>query len=167
MQITNNSWHVVYTYPKQERKIFQQLSEKEIPAYLPSQKVIQQWSDRKKSVEVLLFPNYVFVKVPSVDRYKVLSVPGVTRFIFFDGKPAIVSEKEMAIIKLISGEDMEIEKEDFCQTGDKVRVLCGPLAGLKGRLMEKKGRKRFAIRFDSITQVVSVEIQAAFLEKIS
>jgi transcription antitermination factor NusG len=91
-------WRVVYTYPQQEKKIFNKLLALGMNAYLPLRKIVKQWSDRKKQLEVPLFPNYLFVKVPDIYRFRVLAIPGVTRFISFDGRLAAVSDKEMKMI---------------------------------------------------------------------
>lgn len=160
-----SEWHLVYTYPQFERKIYSSLTEIGIDAFLPFQNVIRQWSDRKKYVQVPLFPNYVFVNISSVDRFKVL-INGVTRFVSFGGKPAIVPDKEIDNIKKLSQEKWNITNEGYYTVGDKVRVIAGPLTGLEGVLLDKKGHTRFGIRFTSIEQAVSIDIQSSFLAKM-
>lgn len=162
----NLSWYVVYTYPKQERRIFADLLKESINAFLPFQKVVRQWSDRKKKLEVPLFPNYVFVQMPEKDRFKVFNVAGVTRFISFGGKPAVVSEDEINTIKQLVNHDISFEKEVSLTSGDKVKVVQGPLTGRSGVLLEKKGGKRFGIHFDSIALSISIDIQHDFLELV-
>jgi transcription elongation factor/antiterminator RfaH len=161
------SWYVVYTYPKQEKRIFSDLIKQSINAFLPFQKVVRQWSDRKKKLTVPLFPNYVFVQVPEKERFKVFSVPGVTRFISFEGKPAIVSNDEINIIKQLVNHNISFENEVSLTSGDRVKVVHGPLAGLQGILVDRKGGKRFGIHFDSISQSISVDIQYNFLERVA
>jgi len=163
----DNVWHVVYTYPKQEKKVFTELQRKNINAYLPLQKVLRQWSDRKKELEVPLFPNYVFVQISRTDQHKVISIPGVTKFIKFNGVPASITNHEVDIIKLLLSRNLVIEKEDFYQPGDRVKVIQGPLAGLAGLLLERKGSSRFAIHFNSIAQAMSIEINSKYLQRIS
>jgi transcription antitermination factor NusG len=96
----------------------------------------------------------------------VLNIPGITRFISFDGKPATVSDEEIDTIKLLINGDWDITKESSYGVGDKVKVIHGPLSGLEGVLLEKKGTKRFGIRLESIEQSISIEIQSRFLERI-
>jgi transcription antitermination factor NusG len=158
-------WHVIYTYPHFEKKIFGQLFEKNIDAFLPCQKTVKQWRDRKKTVEIPLFPNYIFVNISTADRHKVF-VEGVTRFISFDGKPAIVPDKEIDVIKKLSQNNCNVNNESYYNKGDKVRVVAGPLAGLEGMLLDIKGKSRVSIRFNSIAQAVSIDIQSSLLEKI-
>ncbi|MBA4058389.1 MAG: hypothetical protein C0490_26965, partial [Marivirga sp.] len=159
-------WYVVYTYPKQEKRIFADLLKQSINAFLPFQKVIRQWSDRKKKLDVPLFPNYVFVQMPEEDRFKVFSIAGITRFISFEGKPAVVSENEINTIKQLVNHNISFEKEVSLTSGDRVKVVQGPLTGQRGVLLEKKGGKRFGIHFDSISLSISVDIQYNYLERV-
>jgi len=159
-------WNVVYTYPNCEQKVFDGLLEKNINAYLPCHTVIRQWSDRKKRMNVPLFANYVFVYVSQMERYHVLSVPGITRFICFDGRPAPIPEKQINVIRMILDGNFDVTPEPFYSVGDNVKVIRGPLAGLEGMLIQKKGAQRFYIRFNSIEQAMSIDIQTNLLEKI-
>ncbi|SHI03290.1 Transcription antitermination factor NusG [Chryseolinea serpens] len=160
-------WHVVYTYPQCEKKAFDKLAAKNIDAYLPCQTVVRQWSDRKKKMDVPLFPNYVFVSVNPKARHEVLNVPGITRFVSFDGQPAILSDREITTIKMMLEGNGDLTCESFYAVGDRVRVISGPLRGLEGMLLEKKGAHRFYVRFHSFEQALSIEIQANRLEKIT
>jgi len=160
------TWYVVYTYPKMEKKIFSNLVKQSINAFLPFQRVVRQWSDRKKKLEIPLFPNYVFVQVPEKERFKVFNVPGITRFVSFDGKPAVVSDHEINPIKQIVNNDIQFEHEVSFSSGDRVKVVHGPLAGLEGVLLEKKGGSRFGLHFTSISQSISVDIQYNLLERV-
>ena len=66
MQIVNQKevfWYAVYTRPNQEKKVTDQLSKKGVVVYCPLQKVIRQWSDRKKVLEIPAFRGYVFVQI--------------------------------------------------------------------------------------------------------
>ena len=158
-------WYVIYTKPKFEKKIFTKLQEKKIESFLPLQKVMRQWSDRKKKVEVPLFPNYLFVRIPSIDKWNVLSVDGVVRFLQLDGKLATISEKEMnSIRKLLLG-NPEVSNEKF-NKGDQVVINCGPLKGLEGILINNKGVKRLAIRINTIDKSVLVNAPANYLLKV-
>jgi transcription elongation factor/antiterminator RfaH len=163
----NSQWHVVYTFPNFEKKIYNQLLQQNIDAYLPCQHVVRQWSDRKKKVEVPLFPNYVFVKVSKSEHFKVLSTNGVVRFISFCGIPAVMPKEDIEAIRLLINGNWKIDKEAYFAVGDRVKIIHGPLAGLEGIWLEKRGAKRFGIRFESIKQAVSIDIHSCYLEKIS
>jgi len=86
-------WHVIYTMPRAERKVASSIDEMGIESYLPLYKVTRQWSDRKKKVEVPLFPNYVFVKVSEKGRRVIFNIKEPVKFISIDNKPVVVDER--------------------------------------------------------------------------
>ena len=95
-------WLAVYTRPRWEKKVNQLLSEKGVESYCPLNKVRRRWSDRMKIVEEPLFKSYVFVKVNDEDRSVVRMTAGVINFVYWEGKPAVIKEKEInAMIKEI------------------------------------------------------------------
>ena len=59
-------WFAIYTKPKAEKKVFDQLVKYNFEAFLPLKKEIHRWKDRLKKVEVPLFNSYVFVKVEAL-----------------------------------------------------------------------------------------------------
>ena len=88
-------WLAVYTRPRWEKKVNQLLAEKGVERYCPLNKIRRKWSDRVKVVEEPLFKSYVFVKVNDEDRTDVRMTPGVINFVYWQGKPAVIKEKEI------------------------------------------------------------------------
>ena len=103
------NWYVVYTKPKWEKKVAEQLTQRGIECYCPIVTEVRQWSDRKKKVEVPLFNSYVFVRLAEVDRNLVFQSSGVVRYLFWLAKPAIVRDEEISV------------------AGDDVRALRRPM----------------------------------------
>jgi transcriptional antiterminator RfaH len=93
------NWLVLYTKPKNEVKVAERLAAAGITVYCPLVTTLRQWSDRKKKVTLPLFSSYVFVQLAEVQRAAVFEVPGVVRYLFWLGKPAVVREEEMATLK--------------------------------------------------------------------
>jgi transcription antitermination factor NusG len=104
-------WYVVYTRPRWEKKVFALLMERGMEAYCPLTRVRKKWSDRLKWVEEPLFKSYVFVQVAQEDQPKVRMVGGVVNFIYWLGKPAIVKEKEIEIIRKFLNDHDEVKAE--------------------------------------------------------
>jgi transcription antitermination factor NusG len=104
-------------------------------------KVRRKWSDRIKTVEEPLFKSYVFVKVADEDRTKVRMTDGVVNFVYWDGKPAIIKEKEIQTIKrfLDEYENVEVVKMELNE-GDRVQVVAGPMMDQEGKVMEVKNK---------------------------
>jgi transcription antitermination factor NusG len=159
-------WYVVYTYPNCEKKIYNELIKRNIDAFLPTRQQTRQWSDRKKKIEVPLFPNYIFVKISSRCMWNVLMINGVARFVSFNEGPAAVKDAEIDVIKRITANCNEINNEDFCLKGEKVQVQHGPLQGLIGKVVDKKGLTKLYIELETVSQTISVEIDAAQLGKV-
>lgn len=165
MDTSNPNWYVVYTYPKLERQITSRLLKKNILTYLPLQKVTRQWSDRIKQLQIPLFPNYLFVNIKERERVDVLTVSGVARFLVFDGRPAILSDHEINLIRTLENAPLEIEST--LVTGDQVKIMQGPFSGLEGVLFSKRGKERFGIRLNGLKQSLSLEVCSTILKKIN
>lgn len=160
------NWYALYTRPRYEKKVETQLVEKEIEVYLPLLTVIRQWSDRKKKVEEPLFRGYIFVHTAPDKRIHSLKVDGVVKMIGFGGKPSVIPDDQIEAIRCLLEGGAKLEKFDYFQTGDDVKVVHGPFAGLTGRLIEKRNQRRFVINIDAIRQSVALEIDPGFLAKI-
>lgn len=160
------NWYVVYTYPNSEKKIYNELTKRNITAFLPTIKEVRRWSDRNKTVEVPLFPNYVFVEVTPKEMWVVTLIARVVRFITFDAVSVVVKNTEIDLIKKLLSETNDVRPESFPVKGEKVLVEEGPFAGLVGRVTDKKGANRLYIELTSIHQAVSVDIDACNLGRL-
>lgn len=158
-------WFVVYTYSQYEKKILKEFERNHIESFLPLQKVVRQWSDRKKKVEVPLFPNYIFVRTTIQNMWQVLKVSGVIKFITHDGKPIPVLNEKINAIRKLDNQEVEVTNELFAE-GDEVKVVGGPMSGSRGVLVEKKGKSRLAIQVEIMKQSVLVDISPNYLEKL-
>lgn len=156
-------WYVVYTYPNFEKKVRNHMVQKNIACFLPLQKVTRQWSDRKKIIEVPLFPNYIFVYIPNDERFKILGIVGVSRYIMYNNGPAIISDKEITIIKEMLMEP-SVQVEKYLE-GDIVEIIEGPFSGLKGTVFERKGKKRLGIKIKSLDQSLSAEFDISSIKR--
>ena len=159
-----NNWYVIYTFPNLEKRIYNELIKKKIKAYLPLRKVIRQWSDRRKELRIPMFPNYVFINSTDKDRFKLLGINGVLKFISFGGKPAILAEDEIS--NIMKFEEITFELEPNIIQGDDVMVVDGPFTGFRGKLFFKRGKERVGIHLNSIKQSLSIEVCVSSLRKI-
>lgn len=127
------AWNVLYTKTKNEKKVFDRLSNLGIDAYCPCQRTLKQWSDRKKWVEEPIFKSYIFVKTPESEAQKlqILNTLGVVRFLYWLGKPAKVRQEEIDAIRSFLGEHQSVESVSF-DVGLKLNVKQGVLKGSEG-----------------------------------
>ena len=131
---TNSSiWYVLYTKPKNEKKVFERLTTQGIECYCPTTRILKQWSDRKKWVEEPLFKSYVFVKKPNehCERISILQTPGVVRFLYWLGKEAEVKQVEIETIQKFLGEYDSVEVISF-EAGERLKIKDGALKGMDG-----------------------------------
>lgn len=167
MTLTFKTWHVVYTKPRWEKKLNDLLIQKKIDVFLPMYKTIRQWSDRKKKVELPLFNSYLFVNVTHEEYFEVLNTPGAVKYIFFEGKAAVLSDKQIEAIKLLIDSDLTFEViENILPLGTKVEITKGALQGLHGEILEYKGSMRTCIRIDQINRSVLVNVGVGYYREL-
>lgn len=92
-------WYVLYVKPRQEKQVARTLDGLGVEVFCPMITEIRQWSDRKKKIDSPLFKSYVFVRLPEKERHIVFDVPGIVRYLFWLGSPAIVRDEEIQVIK--------------------------------------------------------------------
>jgi transcription antitermination factor NusG len=131
------NWYVIYTKPKWEKKVAEQLIKGGIECYCPIITQVRQWSDRKKKIEVPLFNSYVFVQLEESQRNSVFSASGVVRYLFWLGKPAIVRDEEISVIKkwLDNGDGSDVLVESI-KIGDAIKLESGPFSNQKAVVQE-------------------------------
>lgn len=164
---TNKHWYVFYTKGRWEKKTKANLEKFGFEVFLPTVKIMRQWSDRKKKVEVPLFNSYIFVKEEENRIHDVLNIPGVTWSIRHNGKPAYLREEELEMIKRIIGSGYAVEAEgyDELEKGDEVEIIDGPLKGFKG-VIDKSVEQNFRVIIPSIGQAVKVQIDKVLLRRV-
>ena len=167
MKQVSKNWFVFYTKSRQEKKVFSLLTRRGLEVFLPTQKVMRQWSDRKKKVEVPLFNSYIFVRETEDKIPSILQTPGVAWNIRHNNKPAILQTKELENIKrfLASGLFLESHQFDRLEVGDPVEVIDGPLKGMLGHLIKTSDGDRFTVALESIGQTIMVRIVPTVLRK--
>ena len=117
------------------------LIQKGIESYCPLNKVRRKWSDRIKTIEEPLFKSYVFVKINDEERSNVRMTNGVVNFVYWDGKPAVIKEKEIQTIRrfLDEYENVNVVKMEF-QPDTRVKVISGPMMDQEGKVLEVKNK---------------------------
>lgn len=156
---TQPTWFAVYTHPRAERKVYNKVVQMGLQAYLPVQKVVHQWSDRKKEVEVPLFTSYVFIKTTVQARFDVFLIQGLMWFVSCEGIPVAIPESEIeGIRKLLAlGTPVCLEAYRY-KAGDKVKITSGHFAGLEGYVTRQDGKDRLLIQVEALKQGISVGI---------
>lgn len=154
-------WYATYTHARHEKKVAQQLEERHIEHFLPVYRSVRRWKDRRKELDLVLFPGYVFVRLSLAERLRVLQLPGVVRFVSFNGQPAPLLGTDIEALRNGLTNGVRAEHHPYLTVGRRVKVVHGPLAGAQGILMRNKTNCRVVISIDAIMRSVSVEIDEA------
>jgi transcription antitermination factor NusG len=159
-----NGWYVLYTRPKYEKKVQEELVSKEYTSYLPLIQKTSIWSDRRKIINVPLFPSYVFVYLNDIRiYYKLLQIKGAVNFIKFENKFAIVKDSEIETIKLLIAKSSGIELKPEIKTGDKKRITSGIFSGYECEVSSYSGKNKVYVRIESLQQIIVAEMDIVYL----
>lgn len=150
-----SDWYAVYTKPRSEKKVAERLSGRGFEVYCPLIKTMRQWSDRKKKVQLPMFPGYAFVRVEEAKRPEILQDQGVLNFVFWLGKPAVVRENEIDAIREIAanGNEINIQNDPF-EIGQLVTIPEGPFKGMTGKV-DKLDKRKIIVLVEQLGCMVS------------
>lgn len=151
-------WFAIYTRPKNEKKVVAGLEKIGIEVYCPMVKQVKQWSDRKKKVEVPLINSYVFVNIEESDRNIVFEIPGVVRYLFWLGKPAVIQEQEIEVLKESLKGILSTVEVNGIQPGDNLTISNGPFQGKEGVVSQvEKNNIRLVLKELGVVITISKE----------
>lgn len=132
------NWYVLYTAARAEKRVEVRLKEMGVEVYLPIHRTKRRWSDRVKMVDMPLFSSYVFVRHPEHLLWGLLGIYGVSRIVYYLGKPAVVRDYEIDAIK----EFLKIaENKEIVSVGDTVEILSGVLESKKGEVLKVESNR--------------------------
>jgi transcription antitermination factor NusG len=154
-------WYAVYTCANHEKRIAMQLNERSIENFLPLYETVRRWKDRRMQLEVPLFPGYIFIHHPLRDRLRVLQVPGVVRFVGFNGQPAVLKADEILPFRKCLNGTSPAKPHPYLAAGQRVGLLRGPFEGLEGLLLRRKGNLRVVLSIHLIMRSVAVDVDVA------
>jgi transcription antitermination factor NusG len=157
-------WYATYVCSRHEKQVLSQLQERNISCLLPVYRSLRRWKDRRKELELVLFPGYVFVHIDLRDRLRVLQLPSVVRFVSFNGQPAPLPDTEIEALGKGLASGIRAEPHPYLKAGHRVRVRSGPLAGAQGILVRRKDKFRVVLSIDLIMRSVAVEVDEADIE---
>ena len=157
---TEPHWYAAYTCAKHEKRVATELAMREVEHFLPLYSCVRRWKDRRVSLDLPLFPGYVFVRLALRDRLRVLQVPSVVRLVGFNGWPAVLPDEELEILRSGLCPSLGAEPHPFLTVGRRVRITGGPFAGLEGILKQRKGCLRVVVSLDLIRRSVAVDVDA-------
>ncbi len=156
-------WYALYTRSRFEKKMLSELTDRHVEVFLPMREVLSRWKDRKKRIWMPLFPGYVFINHVNTpeNRFRILNIPGAVRFVGTQGHADPIPEEQIQYVRRFLEASISIDPYPYIKVGSRVEVIAGPLKGVQGILVQKRGRFRFVLQVDLIRQAISVEIDAS------
>lgn len=158
-------WYVAYARPRHEKHIVHQLEQRGVRSLLPLYTSVRRWQDRKKRLELPLFPCYVFVQIALQRKLELLRLPGVVDMVTFQGQPVPVPGDQIEALQNLSAATMA-HPYPYLQFGRKVRVWRGALEGLEGIFVRRRGQSRVVLSVALIQRSVAIEVEDADVELV-
>ncbi len=158
------SWVAVYTNSRHEKLALEQLTKRNITAYLPLVRSKRRWSDRMKWVDIPLFRSYVFAKIELREHLYVLQTTGVHHIVKFKKEIAVIPDEQINGIKLMLEGGYSPESTDYFTIGDEAEIVAGPMRGVKGIINRADGEERFILKIDAIQHAISVHVERKMLK---
>jgi transcription antitermination factor NusG len=159
-------WFATYTTPRHEKHVAELLAERRIETFLPLYRAVRQWKKSSPiTLELPLFPCYLFVRIIRSARGTVLGLPGVLSIVGSPKEPWPLPHFEIDALRL--GAQMgKVEPHPYLKVGERVRIKAGSMAGVEGILVRKKNEFRFVLTLEAIMRSVAVEVDANDLEPV-
>lgn len=159
-------WYAVYVRPRTEKKVALELEEQGIDYFLPLQRTLRQWSDRKKWVDVPLIPSYCFVNITERDMLTTLKVNHIMAFVRFNGRPATIPDNQIDFLRrLLNQSEIPYHLTEYTpEPGEKVRIIAGPFIGCQAEIIKQKNKTKVFLRLEEIQNIVQIEIPLQMIE---
>jgi transcription antitermination factor NusG len=163
----HEQWYAARTRSRHEKVVARQLQQRAVECFLPLYQTLRQWRNGRFQLSLPLFPGYLFVRIAMSERLKVLQVPGVVGLVGFNGVATPLPQAEIDTIREALRKGVAAEPYPYLKVGQFVRVVRGPMSGLQGTLVRRKGKLRVVIRLDLIMRSVAMDIDAAEIEPMN
>ena len=161
-------WFALRVATRYEFRVSEQLALREFEPFLPLRRVRRRWSDRIQTLEVPLFPGYLFSRFDPHLRVRVLNVPGVAQIVGLGNVPVPISEAEIGAIQTLVASRLDLEPHPYLRAGQAVSIECGPLAGGQGIVLRaESGRFRIVVSVNLLQRSVATEIDRDWISLAS
>jgi transcription antitermination factor NusG len=159
-------WFALHVRSRFEVSVASHLYGKGYECFLPTFKSRRRWSDRVKEIEAPLFPGYLFCRFNVLDRFPIVTTPGLIQIVGFNRAPVPVTESEIAALQQLVSSKLRHEPWPYLKAGSKVMIEAGPLTGLEGIYVESKGSHRLVLSVTLLQRSVAVEIDSAYVRPL-
>ena len=161
-------WYAVVSRSRHEKLAATALTNTGITAFLPVVSEMHSWSDRRKLVDVPLFPGYVFVQIPNSPeaQLRVLKTSGVVQFVGNRYGAVSITDKEISDVRTVLDQKLSCSPHPFLQLGQRVRIRGGALDGVEGVLVGRDSDSKLVITIELIQRSLAVSVYNFDVEPI-
>jgi len=161
-------WYAVHTQARHEKAVAHRLAAQGVLTYLPLSVEVRRWSDRRKTVELPLFPCYVFVCIGSSggSKLQVLRTDGVHGFVGVRGEGTAIPDSQIESIRQVLGRKSDCTTYPFLVEGQRVRIRGGALEGVEGVLHQRKGQNMLVVCVEPLQRSLVVSGDGYDLEPV-
>jgi len=160
-------WYAVYTKPRWEKKVSLLLEKKGLEYYCPLNKVRRKWSDRYKVIEEPLFKSYVFVYITEEEKTRVRLSDGVVNFVYWMGKPAMIKQAEIEMIRKFLKEYEDVQANPVkIAAGERVRVKTGLMMDTEGLVIKVLNNRAYVL-LESLGYELTAQFEKTNLEPVA
>lgn len=161
----SREWYAVYTVVRHEKAVNSALARRGIETFLPIREVLSQWKNGiKKKVQFPLFPGYLFTNISLQDCWSVLNTRGVVRILGVNGTLVPVPAEQIDAVRKILECNLKYDLYPYFSQGREVTVVNGPLQGVRGKIVRRRGNYRLVLSVDNIKRSIAVEVDIRDVE---
>lgn len=153
-------WHVVYTLPRNEKKVATKLNELSYNYYLPLTRQIREYKNKKQKIEQPIFPGYIFIYIKPGFRHHITNIREVLYFVRFNNEYAKIKEDEINALRILLEnlrDTSDLLVKDLSKSGQSCEIKYGALKGFKGKIIGKNGSSKLKLEISGINKMVIVK----------
>jgi len=154
----HHCWFAIQVKPRHEFIAAKLLRSKGYEEFVPWYRSRRQWSDRIKEIDLPLFTGYIFCRFDSEIRWPVVNTQGVIRIVGSSKGPEAIPDPEIESIRRVIESGLNPQPCDYIKSGDRVRIVGGPLAGVEGAMISIRNRRQLILSIDLVQGSVVVDI---------
>ena len=160
-------WYAIRVRSNFERTASAAMRSRGYEEYLPTYLKRSSWSDRVKTIDVPIFPGYLFCRLDISRRLPVLQSPGVIDIIRFGQDFLPVPEHEIAALQQLLTSGSTVFPWPYLTIGQRVRIEHGSMDGLEGILVRVRNQFRLVVSVQLLMRSVSVEVERDWIRPLN
>ena len=164
------AWYLLYSKPQQERVALENLLRQGYETYLPLIRNRKRRQSRYVQVVEAMFPRYLFVHLSDeTDNWgPIRSTIGVSGIVRFGARAANVPDDLIRVLRTADDPDgIQTLTQPPLRSGDRVRIVDGPLVGYEAVFEARSGRERVLVLLKIAGHSARLQVGGSQIEPLS